>query len=135
MKVSKYKFGSNLVYEVEELNLDTFKILAEDLSSPGMVIKADESDLEYICKGYEKLMIGFGNINKPKELINLFDLHLKESKSIIVYSCTNLFELENVLAYIRQINKDINIISCMKMDAESDDFNLRIYCPINGLHN
>ena len=101
-----------------------------------MVIKADESDLECICKGYEKLMIGFGNINKPSELINLFDLHLSEDKTILVCASSNLAQIDDALTKLRQSAKgNINIITCIKMDAENDEFNLRIYCPINGLHN
>lgn len=133
MDVKKYKFGENLLYEINELNADVFETLGEMVDSEDSLIKVCKEDFETICKGYKKLMIGFGYIDKINDLLSLFDLY-KDTKSAIVLikkPSVLMNDLSVVLTDIKNFfNTNINIIFGLDKKSINDDYEIIIYLPI-----
>lgn len=120
MDVKKYKFGQNLVYEIEEPTDDMFNMLSDKFS--------DKNILKDISLGYKKLLIGMGNISKIDDLLALFDLCMCEN--IIVHTINlNDSDIEFVNNKINMFKLNVNITNFNTI-SDNADYNIEIYCPI-----
>ena len=133
MHVLKYKFGENLIYEINELNNEVFETLGQMVDNEDALIRVCKEDFETICKGYKKLMIGFGYLDKIDDLLSLFDLY-KDTKGLIVIikkPSILMNDLSIVLSDIRDFfTKDINIIFGLDKKNTDDDYEVIMYLPI-----
>ena len=130
MDVKKYIFGDNLIYEIENLNIEVYKTLSNMVNTETSLLKVSDEDFSSLCNGYKKLMIGFGKISELNNLLNLFDVY-KESERMILTIKTKENNPKLVLDTIRDIKQYfLNIDIIYSVDICDDDYDVIIYIPI-----
>ena len=131
MNIKKYQFGDNFIYEVEDLNEQTYVELGNMVTSENTLVSIYEDDFKYLCEGYSKLLIGLGKITNVDDLLNLFDLY-KDSTGLIVQLKSEVLygkQVEELLTKVKNFfNKDINII--YGVDQTSSIYDVIIFLPI-----
>ena len=87
MDVKKYIFGDNLIYEIENLNIEVYKTLSNMVNTDTSLLKVGDEDFSSLCNGYKKLMIGFGKISELNNLLFFFNSELHLGQHILVLIC------------------------------------------------
>ena len=53
MDVKKYIFGDNLIYEIENLNIEVYKTLSNMVNTDTSLLKVSDEDFSSLCNGYK----------------------------------------------------------------------------------